>query len=82
MSGALVLTPEEYIKDDLLKNVHHVPFKETIDWNYALQNIDAKKARNKVIRFGINNFVKKILVVMSRIDYLRETNFEFKNSHN
>jgi len=82
MSGALVLTPEEYIKDDLLKNVNHIPFQKTIDWKHTLENIDIKKSRNKVIKFGINNFVKKILVVMSRIDYLRETNFEFKNSHN
>ncbi|MDB4507399.1 hypothetical protein N9064_00755 [bacterium] len=82
MSGALVLTPEEYIKEDLLRHVHHIPFQQTIDWNHALENIDAKKARNKVIKFNINNFVKKILVVMSRMDYLRETNFEFKNSHN
>ena len=82
MSGALVLTPEEYIKEDLLRHVHHIPFQKNIDWKHALQNIDAIKARKRVIKFNINNFVKKILVVMSRMEYLRETNFEFKNSHN
>ena len=81
MSGALILTPEKYIKDDLLKNVHHIPFSDTINWKHVVQNIDSTKSRNRVIKFNINNFVKKILVVMSRIDYLRETNFEFKNSH-
>jgi hypothetical protein len=82
MSGALVLTPEEYIKEDLLRHVHHIPFQQTIDWKHALENLDPKRARKRVIKFNINNFVKKILVVMSRMEYLRETNFEFKNSHN
>ena len=82
MSGALVLTPEEYIKDDLLKHVHHLPFKTSINWNEAIENLNIQKSRKRVIKFNINNFVKKILVVMSRMDYLRETNFQFKNSHN
>jgi len=81
MAGALIVAPEEYIKDELLKYVHHITFKDTIDWEKVIENIDPIKSRKMVMRFDITNFTQRIVDVMNNIDAHKENGLRFKNSH-
>ena len=82
MAGALILVPKGYIKEELLQNVHHMVFEDTINWDEVLEKVDKMKSRKMVMQYDINNFVEKILTVMSRDEILKENGYHFKNKHN
>lgn len=81
MSGAIVLVPKGYIKDELLTKVHHIVFEDTINWDEVLEKINKKKSRKAVMEYDITHFVNKILTVMKRDDILKENGYHFKNKH-
>ena len=57
-------------------------FEDTINWDEVLEKVDKMKSRKMVMQYDINNFVEKILTVMSRDEILKENGYHFKNKHN
>lgn len=81
MSGAIVLVPKGYIKEELLRGIHHVVFEDTINWDEVLEKMNKKKSRRMVLEHDITNFVNKIITVMKRDEVLKESGYHFKNKH-
>ena len=48
MSGALVVSPEYFIKSEKINDVRHVLFKTKINWKVVLKQISVKKSVKKV----------------------------------
>ena len=66
MTGALVVSPDGYIKKELLKPLYHVslPKKEEdveINITYILSKINHKLSREKAFRFNWSNSVNRIV---------------------
>tara|TARA_Y100000780_G_scaffold179369_1_gene164740 strand:- start:42400 stop:43413 length:1014 start_codon:yes stop_codon:yes gene_type:complete len=64
MAGALIVSPEGFIKRELLRNVHHVKLDNdfSIDkMDHIINSIDHAKSRRKVLPFSWENGVNTII---------------------
>jgi len=66
MAGALVISPEGFIQDDLLKKLHHVKFEKTLDWSQVLEVIDPEKSREMAIDSDWAIVVDKMLNIIEK----------------
>ena len=60
-AGSLILAPRYFIKSDLIGDLHHILFDETIDFEEAFNSIDHQKSRTCASKYSWEPFVKLIL---------------------
>lgn len=60
LSGALIITPEGYIRDSLINPLHHIKIKNKIPWNKALNVIDIEKSVSSAGKYTWSNVARAI----------------------
>lgn len=81
MSGALILTPINYIKHELIRDLNHIQFDKEIKWETVLKNLNYDLSRQKATCFSWRNNIKKIIDVIENYDTHLENDLRFNNDH-
>jgi len=82
MAGALVVTPDGYIKSELIHKIHHISYDgEQLPWTDIIQNLDIDKSRNNVIDFNWENAIEKIYETLYNYDEYLQKDMRFRNIH-
>lgn len=60
MSGALVVSPKGFIRRELLRDLHHIEYTDSIPWKKVLDNINPQKASKMASKYTWSNVASKI----------------------
>ena len=71
-SGALVLSPKNFVNRDRLDTVRHLEWESTIDWDTALSMIDVAASRKKALENSWYDISKKIIDTI-KLEYQKKT---------
>lgn len=77
MAGALIVTPEGFIKKELLKHVNHLIIKDSFNMDEIISKIDHKLSRSKVERFNWANVTQRILNTFENFEKYKKNNLWF-----
>ena len=77
MAGALIVTPEGFIKKELLKYVNHVIIEKDFDMDELVSKIDHKLSRKMVERFNWANVTQRILNTFEYFEKYKENDLWF-----
>lgn len=86
MSGGLIVSPNGYIKRELLSQLHHISYDKdkvsSLDMINVLNNINHNYARNKIINKNWQNATYKIYETLLNYNHHKDVNsLYFKNNH-
>lgn len=81
MSGALIVTPKNYIKYELIKSLHHLIYENNeIPWDEIIKTIDHNKSRQKAQRFSWTNSCNTMMDTFVNWESYR-SKLVFRNIH-
>jgi glycosyltransferase involved in cell wall biosynthesis len=62
MGGALIVTFNDYLKDEFLKKIHHHKIiDDNVDWLTIFNKMDINKSRNIALKYNYKNTIDKLI---------------------
>ena len=65
-AGALVLSPNDFIRHELLHDLNHLTFQRGIPWGTALNMIDHKESYRRTLKYNWSDVVDKMIKEFNR----------------
>ena len=86
MAGALIVSPKDFIKDDLLKYLHAIEISndknDIMDMDNIIKHIDHKKSRKKALKFNWEKSCNIMYNTLKHYDKYKNRGYRFSNRHN